>query len=76
MHKLLLVIMFFSITACYASDGRNQGAVNNLCQNLSAACSGGDQSSCDAYKSTGCGCDADSGTCTRGNSSDNNEVKQ
>lgn len=76
MHKLLILTGCLLIGYAYASDGRNQGAVNNLCQNLSAACAGGDQQSCDAYKSTGCGCDSDAGTCSRGNYSDNNEVKQ
>ena len=47
---------------CYADPGRNQGAVNNLCQNLSAACTQGDNPSCDAYKTTGCACD-ESGVC-------------
>lgn len=76
MYKLLILTGCLLIGSSYAIDGRNQGAVNNLCQNLSAGCSGGDQQSCDAYKNTGCGCDSETGTCSRGNYSDNNEAKQ
>ena len=50
-----------------ADQGRNQGAVNNLCQNLTVACQDGDKSSCQALKDTGCQCDPKQGTCTRGN---------
>ena len=57
MRKLFFCVALFSAVVCYADPGRNQGAVNNLCQNLSAACTQGD---------TGCACD-ESGVCTRGN---------
>lgn len=68
MNKLLIAIILavFSL-ACFASEGRNQGAVNNLCQNLTAACQGGDKASCDAFTSTGCTCIESEGTCSRGN---------
>lgn len=66
MRKLFFCVAMFSAAVCYADPGRNQGAVNNLCQNLSAACTQGDSPSCDAYKTTGCACD-ESGVCTRGN---------
>ncbi len=68
MSKLLILIaLSLTIIVSYADEGRNQGAVNNLCQNLAAACQTGDQDSCNAYKSTGCACDQSQGTCTRGN---------
>lgn len=64
------MLVFFAVNAtCFADQGRNQGGVNNLCQNLTAACQQGDQSSCQAAKDTGCLCDPNAGTCTRGNSS-------
>lgn len=70
MRKLLLILLIGVAAYGYADTGRNQGAVNNLCQNLSAACSEGDQSSCEAVKTTGCACDKDSGTCLRGDYSE------
>jgi hypothetical protein len=66
MRKLFFCVAMFSAVVCYADVGRNQGAVNNLCQNLSAACTQGSESSCGGYKTTGCACN-ESGVCTRGN---------
>ena len=45
----------------------HRGAINNLCQNLALECRDGDESSCAAYKYTGCVCIESQGTCTRGN---------
>ncbi|MEN9946138.1 MAG: hypothetical protein RLZZ293_524 [Pseudomonadota bacterium] len=63
---LLLIIMFFGCGVAQALEGRSQGAITNLCRNLSMACEQGESSSCLAYKQTGCACDQQ-GTCTRGN---------
>jgi hypothetical protein len=73
MRTLLLVLLNCAVFGAYADTGRNQGAVNNLCQNLAAACAEGDQSSCQAAKDTGCSCDKDSGTCLRGDYSEQNK---
>lgn len=68
MRKLSLLLIAIMLTSfCFADEGRNQGAINNLCQNLTAACQQGDKSSCQAAKDTGCQCDLKQGTCTRGN---------
>lgn len=59
-------MMLISVAA-FADTGRSQGAVNNLCQNLTTACKQGDKQSCQALKQTGCTCDAKTGACSRGN---------
>ncbi|RTK93484.1 MAG: hypothetical protein EKK64_10110 [Neisseriaceae bacterium] len=51
----------------FADQGRNQGAVNNLCQNLTSACKDGDKSSCKALQDVGCKCDKKTSACSRGN---------
>jgi len=65
--KLLVCMLGLLSCLSYADNGRNQGAVNNLCQNLTAACKQGDKQACQAAKETGCLCNATTGTCTRGN---------
>lgn len=67
MNKLIALIFMFFSTLAFADVGRNQGAINNLCQNLTNACRQGDKSYCEAAKKTGCLCDQKTGTCTRGN---------
>lgn len=67
MRKLIFLLVLCYYATANADQGRNQGAVNNLCQNLTVACQGGDQPSCQAFKDTGCQCDVTQGTCTRGN---------
>lgn len=67
MNKLIVAIFMMSSMLAYADAGRNQGAINNLCQNLTNACRHGDKSYCEAAKKTGCSCDQKTGTCTRGN---------
>lgn len=70
--QLLLWFLFYGLmNSAFADQGRNQGAVNNLCQNLTVACQQGDKSSCKAAQQTGCMCDKKSGTCARGNYSNN-----
>ena len=66
MQRLLIMAVFVFGSQCYAATNQ-RFAVNNLCQNLTAACTGGDQASCQAAKNTGCKCDESQGTCTRGN---------
>lgn len=65
--KFSVIILALFMAQSYADTGRNQGAVNNLCQNLTAACKNGDKQSCQAAKETGCLCNSTTGTCTRGN---------
>ena len=74
MRKLLLVILVMISFGANATDSRNQGAINNLCQNLANACAGGDKPSCQASKDTGCNCDKETGTCARGDYSENNST--
>ena len=55
------------VSSVLAVQGRNQGAVNNLCQNLTLSCREGEESSCRAFKEVGCKCDGTMRTCPRGN---------
>lgn len=68
MLKLLLLSGILACGFSYADSGTiHRGAINNLCQNLTAACQAGYESTCKAAEDTGCKCDESMGTCTRGN---------
>ncbi len=64
---LAFAMMIFFGTSFADQSGASRGAINNLCQNLTQACTQGDKSSCKALQEVGCNCNAQSGTCSRGN---------
>lgn len=61
------MLLVATVMNAYADNGRNQGAVNNLCRNLMNACFNGDKQSCEAARNVGCACNEKTGTCSRGN---------